>query len=86
MQEKPKQPTKARTPKQPRPRLGVRDQVAEGRDVRPRPLANEIGASPSGLYGWISKGVVEARRIDGIVVIPNHEARRLLGMPALEAA
>lgn len=69
-----------------RRRESVRDQVAEGRDVRPRTLAAEIGASSSCIYGWIRKGKINVRRINGIVVIPNCEARRVLGMPALKAA
>ena len=61
-------------------RVDVREQLAAGHDVRPRPLAEAIGLSPSGMYGLIAKGKVKARQVGDALIIPNEEGRRVAGM------
>lgn len=63
----------------------IRDQVSKGNDTRPRLIADAIGLSYSGIYGMISRGEIEVRRIGEAVIIPNREARRLLGLTETHA-
>ena len=60
--------------------LDVRAEVAAGNDIRPRPIGALIGIPPATIYGQIARGEITARRIGRVLVIPNQEARRLLGM------
>lgn len=62
--------------------MNVRNEVAEGRAVRVRPLAREINVPPSTLYGQIAKGQIKAIPIGRVLTIPPDEGRRLLGMKA----
>lgn len=64
----------------------LREQIAQGNDSRPRLIAAAIGLSYSGIYGMIARGEIEVRRIGEAVIIPNKEARRLLGMEPQQAA
>ncbi|MCJ2065751.1 hypothetical protein MKK63_24045 [Methylobacterium sp. J-088] len=67
--------------------MDVREQLAAGYDVRPRPLARAVGLSDSGMYGLIAKGKIRSRRVGDAVVIPNEEGRRVAGMaPGPEAS
>jgi hypothetical protein len=66
--------------------MTVREKVARGEDARPRPIADMLGVSYSGFYGMVSRGDIKARRIGPrAIVIPNAEARRLLGMEGANA-
>lgn len=58
----------------------IREQVSMGSDARPRAIADATSLSYSGIYGMIARGEIEVRRIGEAVIIPNHEARRLLGL------
>ncbi len=63
--------------------MSVRKDVEAGLPTKARPLARELGVSPSLLYDMISRGEIEAKRIGKRrLVIPNHAARKLLDMEA----
>lgn len=67
--------------------MTVRERVASGNDVRPRALAETLGVSYSGFYGMIARDLIKSRKVgERAIVIPNAEARRLLGMPLEEEA
>lgn len=67
--------------------MSVRQTVEAGFPTKARPLAKELGVSPSLIYDMIQRGEIEARRI-GMrrLVIPNAAARKLLGMEPQQAA
>ncbi|TXN14697.1 helix-turn-helix domain-containing protein [Methylobacterium sp. WL122] len=67
--------------------MSVRQTIEAGLPAKARPLARELGVSPSLIYDMIQRGEIEARRI-GLrrLVIPNAAARKLLGMEPQQAA
>lgn len=59
----------------------VRAQVLAGSDARVTPVAKSAGLPPSTLYSLIARGEVASRKVGACVVLPNAEARRILGLP-----
>ena len=64
----------------------VFSRLQSGKNVRVPPLADAIGVTAGALYKQIREGAVASVAVGRAVLVPAHEARRLLGMPALEAA
>ena len=64
----------------------VLSRIARGENVKVPALAPVIGISRGGLYQAIERKEVAAVAIGRALFVPAYEARRLLGMPALEAA
>lgn len=69
-----------------RVKASVRERVSQGKSVRPRALADAMDVSPATVYAWISDGKLEAIAFEGIISIPSHAARPLLGMPEIMQA
>ncbi len=67
--------------------LDIKAQVEAGLSAKVRPLARVIGISPANLYSMIAAGKVRGTRVsERRIVVPAHEARRLLGIEEAEAA
>lgn len=64
----------------------VLKRIAAKQNVKAATLAPLVDLSTAAFYKAIERGEVEAVKIGRTRLIPAHEARRLLGMPALEAA
>lgn len=61
--------------------LSLKMQVEAGMPVKVKPMAQAIGISAANLYSMIAAEKVEVSRpSERRIVIPPHEARRLLGM------
>lgn len=64
----------------------IKAQVDAGLPSKVQPLAKVIGISPANLYSMIATGKVQATRVsERRLVVPAHEARRLLGIEASAA-
>jgi hypothetical protein len=64
----------------------LRKALAEGRCADVPDVATALSISPNSLYRAIQRGEVTATRVGGRVTIPPAVARRLLGLPAQDAA
>lgn len=53
--------------------------ISQGKNVKVRPLADAIGMSVGGLYQAIERKDVKAVTVGRAVLVPAHEAKRLLG-------
>ncbi|MDR7040510.1 hypothetical protein J2X36_005293 [Methylobacterium sp. BE186] len=60
----------------------VRSRVAAGMNVRLGPLAKFAGLSPTALRLAVERGDIKVIRLGRNILIPHHEAARLLGMEA----
>lgn len=68
------------------PAADVRSRIDAGMNVRPGPLAKFAGLSLTSLRHAIERGDIKVVRIGRNILIPHHEAAKLLGIQSQEAA
>ncbi len=64
----------------------VRARIAAGMNVRPGPLANFAGLSVTALRHAIDRKDIKVVRVGRSILIPHHEAAKLLGLSDQAAA
>lgn len=64
----------------------ILERARQGKNVKVPPLAEAVGLSVNGFYAACRRGEIETVRIGRAVMVPGHEALRLLSASQAVAA